>query len=120
MRTWVMMTATARKTRLVVTVGEKVLLRANLPPLTKVAHERAAKVLLEGLSLWLDEKLCVALCADDEVNCFRFDLADELGVGAHGVYYAIEVVARAPGRARTGHETGAGQLALVPAPPRAR
>ena len=120
MKTWVMVTATAKRTRVAVTAGEKVLLRASLPPLAKVAHERAAKVLLEALSLWLDEKLCVALCADDEVDCFRFDLTDELGVGVHGVYYAIEVVARAPGRARTGDETGAGQLALVPAPTRAR
>ena len=120
MKTWVMMTATAKQTRLVVTAGEKVVLRASLPPLAEVAHERAAKVLLEALSLWLDERLCVALCADDEVNCFRFDLTDELGVGAQGVYYAIEVVARAPGRARTGHETGPAQLALVPAPTRAR
>jgi hypothetical protein len=119
-KTWVMMRATAKQTRLVVTAGEKVVLRASLPPLAKVAHERAAKVLLEALSLWLDEKLCVALCAGDEVNCFRFDLTDELGVGAQGIYYAIEVVAREPGRGRTDHEIVAGQRALVPVPPSAR
>ena len=120
MKAWVMMTANAKKTRLVVTAGEKVVLRASLPPLTKVAHERAAKVLLEALSLWLDEELSVALCADDEVNCFRFDLADEMGVGAHTVYYAIEVVEREQ-RARGGAEAGAaGQLTLVGAPGRAR
>ena len=120
MKTWVMITATAKKTRLVVTAGEKVVLRANLPPLTQVVHERAAKVLLEALSLWLDETLCVALCADDEVDGFRFDLTDELGVGAHGVYYAIDTVAG--GRhARRGSEAGdAGQLTLLTAQRRAR
>ena len=121
MKTWVMITATAKKTRLVVTAGEKVVLRANLPSLTQVVHERAAKALLEALSLWLDAKLCVALCADEEVDCFRFDLADELGVGAHTVFYAIEVVAREQRQQRRGAEIGdAGQLTLVAAPGRAR
>ena len=119
MKTWVMMTATAKKTRLAVTAGEKVVLRANLPPLTKEVHERAAKVLLEALSLWLDTSLCVALCADAEVDCFRFDLTDELGVGADCVYYAIEIVAREPG-AGACPESEAGQLALVSTPRRAR
>jgi hypothetical protein len=43
-----------------------------------------------------------------------------LGVGAQGIYYAIEVVAREPGRGRTDHEIVAGQRALVPVPPSAR
>lgn len=120
MKTWVMMTATAKQTRMVVTTGEKVMLRASLPPLAKVVHERAAKVLLEALSLWLDEELCVALCADDTVNCFRFDLADEGGAGAHTVYYTIEIVARKQ-RARGGAEAGdVGQLTLVAGPGWAR
>ena len=113
------MTATAKKTRLVVTVGEKAVLRATLPPLKQVVHERAAKVLLEALSLWLDEKLCVALCADEEVDCFRFDLADEMGVGAHGVYYAIEVEAGERDPARRCDDP-AGQLALMAVRGRAR
>ena len=98
MKTWVMVTATAKKTRVVVTTGEAVVLRATLPPLAKVAHERAVTTLLEALSLWTDERLCVALCADDAAGCFRFDLIDEMGRGANRVYYAIEVVKREPRR----------------------
>ena len=98
MKTWVMVTATAKKTRVVVTTGEGVVLRATLPPLAKVAHERAVTTLLESLSLWTDERLCVALCADDAAGCFRFDLTDEMGRGAKRVYYAIEVVKREPRR----------------------
>ena len=98
MKTWVMVTATAKKTRVVVTTGEVVVLRATLPPLAKVAHERAVTTLLESLSLWTDERLCVALYADDAAGCFRFDLTDEMGRGTKRVYYAIEVVKREPRR----------------------
>lgn len=84
----------ASRTRLLVTVGEDEVLRARLPRLEQVRHEQAVKRLLEGLSLWLDQRLCVALSADEWEDYWRLDLTDELGVGARSVYYAVEVVER--------------------------
>jgi hypothetical protein len=97
-RALVTLVSSASRTRVLVKVGPDELLRANLPPLSRVRHERAAKVLLEALSLWLDERLCVALSADESADYFRLDLTDELGAGARSVYYAVEVVERRPRR----------------------
>ena len=84
----------ASRTRLVVTVGPDEVLRASLPRLGQVRNERAVKALLEGLSLWLDQRLCVVLSADESADYWRLDLTDELGAGARSVYYAVEVVER--------------------------
>lgn len=108
------------KTRLLLTSGKDVLLRGNLPPLNKVVHTRAAVTLLEALALWTDARLCVALYADDEGDCFRLDLTDELGVGARGLYYAVEVLARSPRRRRAVAEDGVEQPRLVVDPGGAR
>ena len=81
-------------TRLLVTVGEEEVLRARLPRLDGVRNERAVKAFLEGLSLWLDQRLCVALSADELADYWRLELTDELGIGARSVYYAVEVVER--------------------------
>lgn len=115
MKSWVLVTATSKRTRVVVTMGEKVVLRASLPPLSTVRNARAATTLLEALALWADERLCVALHADDAENCFRCDLADEMGLGARSVYYAIELVKHEPRRRsrRAGDAAKPRQLALV-------
>ena len=115
MESWVAVTATSKRTRVVVTMGEAVVLRANLPPLSAVRNARAVTTLLEALSLWADERLCVALHADDEENCFRCELADEMGIGARSVYYAVELVKRAPRRRglRSADEGKPRQLTLV-------
>jgi hypothetical protein len=90
----VTLASTASRTRLLVMVGPDEVLRASLPRLEQVRNEQAVKVLLEGLSLWLNQRLCVALSADESADYFRLDLTDELGVGARSVYYAVEVVER--------------------------
>jgi hypothetical protein len=114
MKTWVALNSTSKRTRVVVTLGGAVVLRANLPPLAAARHTRAVATLLEALSLWMDERLCVALSAESLDDCFRFDLADEMGVGARSVYYAVELVKRAPRRRREAPEARAArQLALV-------
>jgi len=94
MRNQVQVTATSRWTRLVVTLDKTVVLRGRLPPLSAMRDAGAAIALLEALSRWVDEKLSVALHADDAVSCFRCDLADELERGASSDYYAIDVVKR--------------------------
>lgn len=121
MKTWVLVTATSKRTRVVVTMGDTVVLRANLPPLSTVRNTRAVTTLLEALSLWADERLCVALRADDEESCFRCDLADEMGLGARSVYYAVELVKRAPRpRRRPASEAGEAQQLALAAPLGAR
>lgn len=110
---YVRLTPTARRTRVEVrTTAGKPLLRASLPPLSTVRHHRAVTTLLEALSLWLDERLCVALCAAEPESCFVFALTDELGVGARSVFYAVEVVGRAR---RHTSSRGDRQLSLVAA-----
>jgi len=82
-----------RRTRVEVrTSAGKPLLRASLPPLSAVRHRQAVTRLLEAMSLWLDERLCVALCAGNLEDWFDFGLTDELGVGVRSVFYAVEVV----------------------------
>ena len=90
----VTLASAAARTRLLVTVGPDEVLRARLPRLDQVRNERAVKTLLEGLSLWLDQRLCVALSAAEPEDSWRLQLTDELGVGARSVFYAVEVVER--------------------------
>lgn len=114
MKTWVALNSTSKRTRVVVTLGDVVVRRANLPPLATVRHTTAARTLLEALSLWMDERLCVALSAGKLDACFCFDLADEMGVGARSIHYAVELVKLAPRRRRPAPEARAArQLALV-------
>ena len=72
--------------------GRDVLLAAELPPPAAVRHNRAASVLLEALSLWLDARLRVVLSVDAKDASFCLDLTDELGHGVHSVYYEVDVV----------------------------
>jgi hypothetical protein len=97
----VTMVPSARWTRVLVTHGSDELLRAVLPPPSQVKHGQAAARLLEGLSLWLDERLCVALCVDEQALTSCIGLTDELGCGARSLFYAVEVVERRPRRRGT-------------------
>ena len=68
------------------------LLRGRDVLLAAVRHNRAASVLLEALSLWLDARLRVVLSVDAKDASFCLDLTDELGHGVHSVYYEVDVV----------------------------
>lgn len=95
-------------------MGDAVVLRANLSPLSTIRNARAVTTLLEALSLWADERLCVALCAENLEICFRCALTDEMGLGARSVYYAVELVKHEPRwRRRSGDAGKPRQLALV-------
>lgn len=87
---------TATRTRVLMTVGPDELLRAELPSFDSLRNTDAATALLRALSLWMDARLCVALCAAHPEAYFNFNLTDELGAGARSVFYAVEVVAREP------------------------
>lgn len=96
---WVTLVPSKQRTQVLVMLGQDELLRAELPPWGRATHENAVSRFLEGLSLLLDQRLCVALCADETVDSFRLGLVDELGVGARSVYFAVEPL-QAAGRAR--------------------
>lgn len=87
---WVTLVPRETSTRVLVMQGQDEVLRAVLPPLRQVTHEQGVKRFLEAMSLWLDQRVCVALCAADSADLFRLDLVDELGVGARSVFYAVE------------------------------
>jgi len=116
----VVLSPTAKWTRLLVSHGPDELLRAILPPPSQVRHERAVTTLLEGLSLWLDTRLAVVLSVDAREAGFCLGLTDELGVGAQSVFYRVEVTERGRRRRRGTRIQGVGdfadlrQLRLVP------
>jgi len=56
-----------------------------------VRLERSVPTFLEGLAMWLDATLPVVLSVDAEQAGFCLGLTDELGIGASGLYYRIEV-----------------------------
>jgi len=89
------------RTRILLMDGQDEIMRAVLPPGPSLRHRRAATTFLEGLSLWLDTKLHVALSADASDASYYLELVDELGCAARSVFYEVEVVeprARRPGR----------------------
>lgn len=83
------------RTRLLVTRGAMDIGKAILPPAPSV-HRRAAATLLEGLSLFLGERLSVVLCVDERsTSSCELGLLDGLGYGERSVFYDVGIAARA-------------------------
>jgi len=82
-----------RATRLLVMEGRDELLRAVLGPAT-ATHPRAAATLLEGLALWHQRPLAVALCVGERDSSSSLHLFDALGMGERSVHYSVAVVPR--------------------------
>ena len=80
-------------TRMLVMEGREERLRAVLGP-ARGTHPRAAVTLLEGLALWHQRALAVALCVDDSANSSALHLYDVLGEGARSLHFEVAVVAR--------------------------
>ena len=87
----VYITPSSSQTVLSLRLRRNEILKGVLPPPPAVRHERAAQVLLAGLSQWLDARLRVVLCADEQETSFCLGLTDELGRGDASVYYAVEI-----------------------------
>ena len=81
-----------RQTRILLTQGSDELLRAALPPLQKLHHQRAVTALFEALSLWVDLQLCVAWCAAVPETSFSCDVTDELGRPRSTIFYEVRIV----------------------------
>jgi hypothetical protein len=98
----VAMFPTRKRTRVILSQGERVLLRASLPAPENLRHERAVMTLLEGLALWIDTRLDVVLCADAERASFCLGLTDELGRGMGSIFFTVDVVHPEPRRRELG------------------
>ncbi|MCC7100954.1 MAG: hypothetical protein IT500_15320 [Rubrivivax sp.] len=88
---------TPTATRLYLSYADHEVMRAALPP-PQAAHPRAALTLCEGLSLWLQRPLSVALYADAQGASCGLGLCDGLGFGVTTAHCEVEVVD--PGRRR--------------------
>jgi hypothetical protein len=98
----------ASGTRILVMEGRDERLRAVLGP-AHGTHPRAAATLLEGLALWHQMPLSVALCVDDRESCSALRLYDALGEGVRSVHFDVGIVARdRPARGR--HLAGLGRF----------
>lgn len=98
-------------TRVLVLRGPDELVRACLPPLADVRHERALPTWLEGLALLLDARLRVVLSVDAWQAAWCLGLTDALGLGSQSLFYDVEVVDRRARRRRGSRLRGLGRFA---------
>jgi len=86
----VMIAPTTAQTRLLMKYRGQEVMRALLPsPL--LLHPKAASTLLEGLSLWLQQRLSVVLCADERDGS-SLGLCDEgLALPVANLFYEVGV-----------------------------
>jgi hypothetical protein len=91
--TIVRLSAEPTQTRLLMTQGTKDIGKVILPRAPS-AHPRAAATLLEGLSLFLGERLSVVLCVDEHSTSCELALLDGLGYGERSLFYEVGVAAR--------------------------
>jgi hypothetical protein len=92
--TIVRLSAEPTQTRLLMTQGPKDIGRVILPRSPVSAHPRAAATLLEGLSLFLGERLSVVLCVDECSTSCELALLDGLGFGERSIFYEVGIAAR--------------------------
>lgn len=92
--TIVRLSAEPTRTRLLMTQGPTDIGKVILPRAPS-AHPRAAATLLEGLSLFLGERLSVVLCVDEgSTSSCELGLLDGLGFGERSVFYEVGIAAR--------------------------
>lgn len=101
MNTLVRLSAEPTRTRVLITQGQTDICKAILPA-SSSAHPRATATLLEGLSLFMNERLCVVLSVDEwSASSASLGILDALGHGDRSVFYEVAVAAHLPrGRRR--------------------
>jgi hypothetical protein len=98
-KTLVRLSAEPHRTRLLMSQGDKDIGKAVLP--ARSAHPRAMATLLEGLSLFLGERLCVVLCVDEHCDSSgSLGLLDALDGGERTVFYDVGIATRLSRRDR--------------------
>lgn len=116
----VVLSPSAKWTRVLLTHGPDELLRAILPPPAQVLRDRPVPTFLEGLAEWLDVQLPVVLSVDARQAGCCLGLTDDLGLGKSCLYYQVEVQERGLRRRRGTRIRGLGefgdlrQLRLMP------
>jgi len=112
----VVISPSTKWTRILVSHGPDEMLRAILPSPSETRNDRAAAVLLEGIALWLDTKLRVAL----SVRAGEAGYCLGLFPGVRSLFYEVAVVEAGARRRRGTRIQGVGdfgdlrQLRLVP------
>lgn len=98
-KTLVRLSAEGTRTRVLITQGARDVGKAVLPPTS--AHPRATATLLEGLSLFMGERLCVVLCVDERsCSSSSLGLLDALGCGEQSIFYEVGIATRLSRRER--------------------
>jgi hypothetical protein len=88
MNTLVRLSVEPTQTRVLVTQGTRDIGKAILPP-SGSAHPRATATLLEGLSLYMNERLCVVLSVDEwSASSDSLGILDAFGHGERSVFRA--------------------------------
>lgn len=96
----VRLSAEPTRTRMLITHGGRDVGKVVLPAVG--AHPRATQTLLEGLSLFVGERLCVVLCVDERSSSSAsLGLLDALGCGERSVFYDVGIATRMSRRERT-------------------
>lgn len=80
-------------TRILVMDGGDEMMRAVLGP-AEGTHPRAAVTLLEGLALWHQRALSVAVCVDERESSSALHLYEGLGDGVRNLHFEVAIVAR--------------------------
>jgi hypothetical protein len=94
MNTLVRLSAEPTQTRVLITRGSRDIGKAILPP-TSNAHPRATATLLEALSLYMNERLCVVLSVDEwSASSDSLGILDAFGHGESSVFYEVAVATR--------------------------
>ena len=99
-----------RQTRLLLTQGPDELMRAILPPASRVRNETTGPQLLRGIASWLDQPLHIVLCADGEQSWSCLGLTDGLGCARDSLFYTVQVVDRGARRRRGRRLRGIGDF----------
>ena len=101
MNTLVRLSAEPTQTRVLITQGQVDICKAILPA-SSSAHPRATSTLLEGLSLFMNERLCVVLSVDEwSASLDSLGILDAFSQGERSVFYEVAVAAHLPrGRRR--------------------
>ena len=91
--TIVRLSAEPTQTRLLMTQGPRDIGKVILPRAPS-AHPRAAATWLEGLSLFLGERLSVVRCVDEPSTSCELALLDGLGDGERCLFYEVGAATR--------------------------
>lgn len=97
------------RVRMLATHQHQDILKAVLAPASSI-HPRAAATLLQGLSLWYQQTLCVVVCADESADSFALDLCDGLGLGSRQPHFEVGIAAALRPRPRRRALAGLGSF----------